>query len=330
MMSDPMFPVIAAVSFFAVAGVGWVLVGGGKPATAKKRMKEISGGAPTRGKRQVSALDAGAQRRKQVQESLKDIEDKQKKARRKSLSLKAQIDQAGLTLSLRTFWIMSAAAGLTVGFGALVMGRPWYVALALALGAGLGLPRWVVGFLRGARLKKFAAEFPNAIDVIVRGVKAGLPLNECLKIISKEAPEPVNGEFAELVEGLSVGVSLEEGLRRAYERMPLPEVNFFGIVLSIQQKTGGNLAEALGNLSGVLRSRKMMREKISAYSSEAKASAMIIGALPPGVLGIVYLTAPDYMTLMFTETMGRLMLLGGGLWMGTGIFVMRKMINFKI
>jgi tight adherence protein B len=328
-LSDPMMPLIVLVAFASVAGIGWVFVGG-KPQAAKKRMKAVAGRGPMRGKRQAAALDAGAQRRRQVQETLKDLEDKQKKARKASLTLKAQMEQAGLSISVKTFWMISAAAGLVGGLVPLVVWQKPIVAVALAVAMGLGLPRWTVGFMRGARLKKFQEEFANAIDVIVRGVKAGLPLNECLKIIAKEAPSPVGEEFGQLVEGLSIGVGLDEGLRRMYERMPLPELNFFGVVLTIQQKTGGNLAEALGNLALVIRSRKMMREKIQAYSSEAKASAMIIGALPPGVLALVYVTAPDYMSMMFTEPLGRMMLLGGGVWMSIGIFVMRKMINFKI
>jgi tight adherence protein B len=329
MFADPMLPVVVLAAFASIAGVGWALVGG-KPDATKKRLKDVSGRGPLRGRRQNAVLDAAGQRRKQVQETLKDLEAKQKQARKKTLTLKAQMEQAGITMSLRTFWLISVGVGAGMGLLAVLSGRHPAIALAVAIAFGLGLPRWSVGFLRGRRIKKFTLEFANAIDVIVRGVKAGLPLNECLKIIAKEAPPPVGEEFAELVEGLAVGVSLEDGLRRMYERMPLAELNFFGVVLAIQQKTGGNLAEALSNLSTVIRSRRSMREKIAAYSSEAKASAFIIGSLPPAVCGMVYFTSPDYMTLMFTTTMGRLMVLGGLGWMGIGVFVMRKMINFKI
>ncbi len=204
------------------------------------------------------------------------------------------------------------------------------IALAGGIVGGLGLPRWFIMLARGRRMKKFTSEFANSIDVIVRGIKTGLPLNECLKIIANEAPEPICTEFHELVESQTLGVTLEDALKRMYQRMPLQEVNFFAVVLAIQQKTGGNLAEALSNLSGVLRSRKLMREKIAALSSEAKASALIIGSLPPGVMAMVYVTTPDYMSLMFTDNLGRMMLMGGLMWMGTGIFVMKKMVSFKI
>jgi len=203
------------------------------------------------------------------------------------------------------------------------------IVLSAGFVAGLGLPRWVVGFLVSRRQKQFTGNFADAIDIVVRGVKSGLPLNECLKIIARESPEPVRTEFAKLNEGIAVGVDLDEGMRRMTQRMPVAELNFFAIVLVIQAKAGGNLAEALGNLSAVLRARKLMGEKIQALSSEAKASAMIIGALPPLVLCIVMVVAPSYMSLMFTHPLGQLMLLGGLFWMAIGIFVMRGMINFK-
>src|SRR5262249_25540877 len=137
------------------------------------------------------------------------------------------------------------------------------------------------------------------------------------------------GEFNKLVEGLKVGVTLEQGLKRMYESMPTSEVSFFGIVMTIQQKSGGNLSEALSNLAGVLRDRKRLQGKIKAMSSEAKASAMIIGSLPPVVMGLVYWTTPDYIKALFTERMGNLMLAGCVIWMSVGIFVMSKMIAFK-
>ena len=163
----------------------------------------------------------------------------------------------------------------------------------------------------------------------MRGVKSGLPVNECLKIIARESPPPVAEEFHLLTESIRVGLSLEQALDRMYERMPLQEVNFFGIVLMIQQKTGGNLAEALGNLAIVLRSRKLMEGKVKALSAEAKASAYIIGALPFLVAGAVHFSAPDYLTPLITTRTGNFILMGAGFWMGMGIMIMRKMIQIK-
>ncbi|MFS2318492.1 type II secretion system F family protein [Maricaulis sp. D1M11] len=329
-MSDMTFILVAALAFFAIGGVGWVFAGSAGDGKARKRVGQISGGQLQRGKRHSSALDQAAQKRRQIQESLKDMEQRQRDARKKTLTLRARIQQAGLTLEPTTFWIYSGVAAVLAAVVMFFTGQNLILTFGSVIIAGLGLPRWWLGFLRGRRQKKFTQEFANSLDVIVRGVKSGLPLNECLKIISTESPEPLKSEFQILVEGIAVGVSLEDGLNRMCERMPLPELYFFTTVLVIQQKTGGNLAEALGNLSTVLRSRKMMREKIGALSSEAKSSAMIIGSLPPGVLGIVYATTPSYMSTLFTHPTGQLMLLGGATWMAIGIFVMRGMINFKI
>jgi tight adherence protein B len=194
---------------------------------------------------------------------------------------------------------------------------------------GLGLPRWALGFLTNRRKKKFTEHFAVAIDVIVRSVRSGLPTNEALRIVAREVSDPVGSEFHNLVESLKVGVTLDQGLKRMMESMPTAEVGFFAIVMTIQTKSGGNLSEALGNLASVLRDRKRLQGKIKAMSSEAKASAMIIGSLPPGVMGIVYLTTPAYISKLFTEKAGNLMLAGCVFWMSMGIMVMRKMINFK-
>jgi tight adherence protein B len=192
----------------------------------------------------------------------------------------------------------------------------------------MGLPRWLLKFLRKRRQNKFLAEFANSLDVVVRGVKAGLPVNDCFQMIATEASEPVRGEFRLLVEAQRVGVPLDDGLERMFERMPLPEVNFLAIVMAIQKDSGGNLAEALGNLSKVLRERKKMHGKIRAMSQEAKSSAAIIGSLPILVMGVVYITTPDYITTLWTDPFGQVMLGFSALWMMTGVLVMRKMINF--
>jgi tight adherence protein B len=170
--------------------------------------------------------------------------------------------------------------------------------------------------------------FPDAVDVIVRGIKAGLPLLDSLKLISNDATEPVRSEFRAIVETQTIGMPIGEACLKLYESIPLPEANFFGIVVTIQQKAGGNLSEALGNLSRVLRDRKKMKAKIKAMSMEAKASASIIGALPIIVMALVYFTSPDYIELLFTDQFGKLMLGCCGVWMSIGVLVMRKMINF--
>jgi tight adherence protein B len=170
--------------------------------------------------------------------------------------------------------------------------------------------------------------FPDAVDVIVRGVKAGLPLGDCLRIIASEAQEPVRSEFRTVVESQTIGISMGDACAKLFERMPLPEANFFGIVISIQQKAGGNLSEALANLSRVLRDRKKMKAKIQAMSMEAKASAVIIAALPFAVMILVYISSPNYIELLWTHPTGRMMMACCAVWMMVGVFVMKKMINF--
>lgn len=292
-----------------------------------KRLKTVAREKESALKRKI---DPDAERKKKMLGGIKDLQNRENQMRKARLSIAARIDQAGLTMPEQTFWIGSAIMGVVGTLALLVVGQPIYYALGAGAVAGVGLPRWILGFLVGGRQKKFTSEFANAIDVIVRGVKSGLPLNECLKIIAREAPEPLAGEFRRLCDSTSMGVPLDQGLTKMFERMPLPEVSFFSIVLSIQLKAGGNLSEALNNLSVVLRSRKLMREKINALSSEAKASAAIIGALPICVCGIVYVTSPDYMGLLFSDPTGHMGLLAGTVMMSSGIFVMRQMINFDI
>jgi tight adherence protein B len=217
--------------------------------------------------------------------------------------------------------LVAFVAGLGVGGGIVP-------AVAMAFAAGLGLPRWILIFLKRRRERRFIDGFADAVDVIVRGVKAGLPLGDCLKIVANDAAEPVRSEFRAVVETQTIGMPLGDACGRLYESVPLPEANFFGIVISIQQKAGGNLSEALGNLSRVLRDRKKMQAKIRAMSMEAKASAVIIGSLPIAVMTLVYITSPNYIELLWTTELGRLMMASCVVWMSIGVFVMKKMINF--
>ena len=265
-------------------------------------------------------------RREQVEGTLKELDARRQKD--KKVALSTRITQAGLTWSTQKFWIISAIlAGAAFVLTFMGGGGPLGSA-GLAFAAGFGLPRWVLGFLKKRREKAFLKALPDAVDVIVRGIKAGLPLFESIKVVAADAPEPLKGEFLAIIETQTIGMPLGEACTRLFERMPLPEANFFGIVIAIQQKSGGNLSEALGNLSKVLRDRKKMAEKIQAMSMEAKASAGIIGSLPPIVMLLVWMTTPDYISLLWTHPTGQLMLVGCVLWMTCGILVMKKMINF--
>jgi len=271
-----------------------------------------------------------AKRRKSVQDSLKELENKQKSrtANTTKPPLKVQIRQAGLDLTMQRFYLYSAVSGLVVAFVLFIFGAPMLVVAGGFVAGMFGVPRWYIAFRRQRRVKAFLEELPNALDVIVRAVKSGLPLNDAVRLIASESPEPVRGEFRRVVESQQLGLSLPEAMLRMPETMPCAEASFFGIVIQIQSQAGGNLSEALGNLSKVLRDRKKMKAKVQALSMEAKASAVIIGALPFIVALLVYLSSPTYIMPLFTTSTGHLILLLSGIWMSMGIFVMRKMINF--
>jgi len=273
-----------------------------------------------------------AKRRKSVQDSLKELENKQKSrtANTTKPPLKVQIRQAGLDLTMQRFYLYSAVSGLVVAFVLFIFGAPMLVVAGGFVAGMFGVPRWYIAFRRQRRVKAFLEELPNALDVIVRAVKSGLPLNDAVRLIASESPEPVRGEFRRVVESQQLGLSLPEAMLRMPETMPCAEASFFGIVIQIQSQAGGNLSEALGNLSKVLRDRKKMKAKVQALSMEAKASAVIIGALPFIVALLVYLSSPTYIMPLFTTSTGHLILLLSGIWMSMGIFVMRKMINFDI
>jgi tight adherence protein B len=310
----------------ALGGAAFAFAGAGADKT-KKRMAAVA--KPSVSARALKgATDTNQQRRKNVQTMLKELE-KQQAHKKKRPTLRRRIEQAGLTISIRTFWILSSLAGLSGAVGAFLTVKALYAVPLAGFALAFGLPRWVLAFLKARREKAFTRELAPAIDAIVRSVKSGLPVNEALKLVGTEMPEPVSGEFRLLTEGLKVGVTMDDGLKRMYERMPTPEVNFFGIVMAIQQRSGGNLSEALGNLAGVLRDRKRLQGKIRSMSSEAKTGAMIIGSLPPGVMTLIYVSTPNYIMPLFQVRAGNLMLIGCVAWMTLGVLVMKKMIAFK-
>jgi tight adherence protein B len=316
---------IFLLTTFCAGAIAWVLLypylSGEKE--AEKRMLSVA--KPGLASSKISSR-AVKTRREQVEASLKDLEERRKKSNSPPLSIR--LTQAGLSWSKQQFYIFSAVFGAVVFGGVMLLDAGLLPAALLAFAAGFGLPRWALSYLKKRREAKFLNQFPDAIDVIVRGIKAGLPLGDSLRALATDAPEPILTEFRNILETQAVGVPLGDACGKLFERMPLPEANFFAIVISIQQKSGGNLSEALGNLSKVLRDRKKMKGKIKAMSTEAKASAGIIGALPVVVMAIVYITSPDYITLLWTERLGQLMLAGSAVWMLMGIIVMRKMINF--
>jgi tight adherence protein B len=315
---------LAFLAAAAIGGLAWVFL---YPMLSGEKKAQNRRAAVARTEPEARQVDKNQRtRREQVEGSLKELDARRQK--KKKVPLSSRLTQAGLDWSTRKFMIVSgilAAVGFVMGT---LAGGGLLAGAGLAFAAGLGLPRWGLGFLKKRREKKFLRGLPDAVDVIVRGIKAGLPLFDSIKVVAADAPEPIKSEFNAIIETQAIGMPLGEACARLFERMPVPEANFFGIVIAIQQKSGGNLSEALGNLSKVLRDRKKMAEKIQAMSMEAKASAGIIGALPPVVMLLVYLSSPDYISLLWTHPTGQFMLFGSACWMTIGVLVMKKMINF--
>ena len=322
---------IALLAAGMVFCVGFLFMGSGSSgASNSKRVKQISGkesvGDGILNKLKVE--DSGT-RRKQIEESLGKIEEHQKTKKKKAKSLQARLLQANSAMKPQTFVIISAVLAVVFGGLPFALGLPPLACLGLAVGIGFGVPRFILNFRINRRQKQFTASFADAMDIIVRGVRTGLPLGDCLKIIAHESPDPLGAEFRRVVEGESLGIPVEVCLEQMHERMPISEVRFFATVLNIQKTTGGNLGESLSNLSNVLRGRKLLREKIKALSSEARMSAIIIGALPIVVMILVTIMSPDYMYELYSTPRGHKNMMIGAAMMVMGILTMRKMINFK-
>jgi tight adherence protein B len=329
---DLMFYGLLVVAGLSIIAVVYMLVA--PYLTGERRAEQRMQGIATQTRAskvagRSAANDQGSSRKRQVAETIKELEAQQKA--KAKVSLRQQIQRSGLEIDVRMFWIMSVVCGIICGVLTKVLAPkvPIFAVIAVAVIGVFGIPRWILSKMVQRRQDKFITELANAIDVIVRGVKSGLPLNECLNIIARESPDPINAEFREIVDQQRVGVPLQECFERLMQRMPLAEVRFFSIVIGIQQSAGGNLSEALGNLSGVLRDRKRLAAKVKALSAEAKASAAVLGCLPPMVMLLVYLTTPGYISILWQKQMGTFLMLFGGFWMMCGILIMRKMINFK-
>ena len=308
----------------AIGGLAWVFV---YPILSGERKAEQRMASVAKNQA-VTRTTRGSQkpRRDAIETTLKEFEERNKKNKR--VPLATRIAQAGLTWSKQQFFLISAGIGVAMFMIGLFTGAGLLPAIGLGFAGAFGLPYWLLSYLKKRRETKFLNAFPDAVDIIVRGIKAGLPLLDCMKMITADAPEPLKSEFRAIVETQAIGIPLGDACGKLYERMPVPEANFFGIVISIQQKAGGNLSEALGNLSRVLRDRKKMKAKIQAMSMEAKASASIIGALPVAVMTLVWITSPNYIALLWTEPLGNVMLAASACWMAMGVLVMKKMINF--
>jgi len=244
--------------------------------------------------------------------------------------LRKRLEQTGKQISLARYGAISAGIGVVCMSLLLIKGAPFLLAFFVSAFAAVGLPHLVIGKMIKRRIAKFTVNFPDAIELMVRGLRSGLPITETLGIVASELQGPVGVEFRGVSDKMKIGRTMEAALQETADRLGTSEFQFFVITLAIQRETGGNLAETLSNLADVLRKRAQMKLKIRAMSSESKASAMIIGSLPFIVFGLIYMVNPIYLGGFFTDQRLIVAGLGGMLWMSIGVFIMSKMISFEI
>lgn len=323
-MSPLIFALLAVIS---VGALGFALVPSMLGSSrAQKRIRALQGDIQAN-RQQLTADRSRDQRRKSVQQALKSQTDALER-KKKNVPLQTRIFQAGMKINKAAFIRNQVLFGIGVALACVLLQVPLLFAPVFGIAAGYLLPRMYLDRRRRKYQDRFLDELPNAVEAIVRGVKSGLPLNDSMRVVAKEVKEPVRSEFQRVLDQQAIGKSMTEAIMVLFERVPLPEVNFFVVVITVQQQAGGNLSEALTNLSRVLRNRKKMKAKVKAMSSEAKASAIIIGSLPFIVSGLVTITTPNYMEPLLTTSTGHLWLGIAALLMIAGSLVMNRMIRF--
>jgi tight adherence protein B len=318
---------LAVLAMVTVGAAGLALVpsmmDGGR---AEKRRKAFQGDILAN-RRETDAAKTRDSRRKNVQQALKSQTDALNAKKR--VPLAAQLFQAGMTIKPAAFIRNCVILGVVLFAVLVVVQVPMLFAAVFGIAGGYLAPRMYVSRKRNKYQDKFLDELPNAVEAIVRGVKTGLPLNDSIRVVAKDAKEPVKSEFARIIDQQAFGMTMTEAVGVLLERVPLPEVNFFVVVITVQQQAGGNLSEALGNLARVLRNRKKMKQKIKAMSSEAKASAGIIGALPFVVAILMTIVSPMYLSPFWTTQLGHIWAGVGFLMLALGVFVMMRMVKFE-
>lgn len=315
---------ITVVIFGALVGAYAIFAGSGVSKAQKRRMQAVR-------YRHSESLDAKVDAQfKRAVAARKPKTYKVAGSGSRLEALAVRLNRTGKSWGVTQYLYVSA--GLSLGIAALifVVSRAPFLSLGVGLFIGAGLPHMVVGFLINRRTNQFITKFPDGIELLVRGLRSGLPVTETLGIVSSEVPGPVGYEFKGVIDRIKVGKTMEDALQDTADKLGIPEFNFFTITLAIQRETGGNLAETLSNLADVLRKRSQMKLKIKAMSSESKASAYIVGSLPFLVFGAIMYINPSYMYPFFTDDRLIVAGLGAGVWMGLGVFIMAKMVNFEI
>jgi tight adherence protein B len=320
--------IIVTIGVLGVLLLGGTALGGPNPRKSLKRRVELI--KERHGEGGVLAANAQAQIRKLMAARSSRVEGIFSTLIPKPALMRKRLDQTGKDISLGKYAMISLGI---IGFIAallMIKGAPILLALFIGLFAGVGIPHFAVGFLIKRRVIKFNSNFPDALELMVRGLRSGLPITETLGIVAGEIPGPVGVEFRAVADKMKIGRTMDAALQETSDRLGTAEFQFFVITLAIQRETGGNLAETLSNLADVLRKRGQMKLKIRAMSSESKASAYIVGSLPFIVFGLVTVVNPEYMAGFFVDQ--RLMVagLGGLCWMSIGVFIMAKMVSFEI
>lgn len=325
--------ILLIVLIFAIVFIMGIFYLRSQEAERKKRLMGVVQG--TAGLRQssssVSEKDLQNKRRAEIAKKLKETKtEDEAHGKKKKPRLEDKIAQAGLSIPASRFWVLSAVSMVAFLFFAVMFGASPFVILMSGVIGLFGFPRYVLRRLAAKRQKKFLEEFADALESVVRLLKAGMPVSEAVHMIAREYTGPVGEEMSRIYDKQKIGIPLHEAAQEACKRMPLTEMQMFATGLAIQSQTGSSLSEILSNLARVIRARFRLKRKIKALSSEAVASAGIIGALPPLVCMGMYFANPDYMEVLFIDPFGQVLLAGSIFWMGMGIIVMKVMINFKI
>lgn len=328
---------MGAVEIFLIGTIVFIIVGTiaayvlGQESDRKKRIATVIQGHK-RTERTFSAKDLQNRRRAEIARKLKESkeDDNAKKGRKKKATISLLLEQAGLTISVRRYWVYSVLVMIAAAGLAMLMGQPPFVILMAAIVGLTGIPRLVLRHLTKRRQKKFLEEFADALEAVIRLLKAGMPVSEAILMISREFTGPVGEEMSRIYDKQKIGVPLHEAAMEATKRMPLAEMKMFATGLTIQAQTGSSLSEVLKNLANVIRARFRLKRKIKALSSEAIASAGIIGALPNLLALGMYFANRDYIMILFETSTGNWLLGFAVVWMAIGIIVMKIMINFKV
>lgn len=327
-------PEVLAAAIFMMAlaislGIGGFVMLLGDDKVRKRRLARAAGQPAM--VHAVTRTGRGTLRRDQVEGRFKRVELALRRLLPSQASLRARLERTGYTISLTRYFLLCVLTALFAsGVVLLLLGLPPVMALAAGVGLGWLIPRMVVGYLAGRRMGQFLQELPDAIDVIVRGLKSGMPVTEMIGTVAKDFEGPVGEEFRRVAASIHIGNAIDEALWETAARIDLPEFNFLAISIGVQRETGGNLTETLRNLSDLLRKRQQMRLKVKALSSEARASAYIVGSLPLIMMALIYFLNPEYITKLFVDSRGQMMLGAAFLSQGLGAAVMAKMVKFKI